>query len=194
MQWPVYIALNRLKLNLGQKRLSDLWINFLSFKTGYYSFVFFLIQIASFDRCPTQFGDFLFTFCFCMWKFLTIVIERIGMRFERIGRRWKLLTLRVRIDLALKKVIKGKWKIPLGNMHYWCTILGKFFTYVTKTRANLSTYSRKLGNYNGTIIFEIDIIRNSSPLNLKFTFFATVKTKITLPFCLTHSTLSSPSE
>ena len=55
-----------------------------------------------------------------------------------------------------------------------------FFTYVTKTRANLSTYSRKPGNYNGTIIFEIDIMKKSFPLNLKFTFFATVKTKKTL--------------
>ena len=31
------------------------------------------------------------------------------------------------------------------------------FSHVTKTRANLTTYSRKLENYNGTIIFEIDI-------------------------------------
>ena len=46
--------------------------------------------------------------------------------------------------------------------------------------------SRKLKDYNGTIIFEIDIMKNSSPINLKFTFFATVKTKITLLFCWTH--------
>ena len=46
-------------------------------------------------------------------------------------------------------------------------------------------YSRKPGNYNGTIIFEIHIIKKSSPLNLKFTFFATVKTKITLLFSAT---------
>ena len=39
----------------------------------------------------------------------------------------------------------------------------KCFTYVTKTIANLTTYSRKPGNYNGTIIFEIDIMKNSSP-------------------------------
>ena len=49
-------------------------------------------------------------------------------------------------------------------------ILGKFFTYVTKTRANLSTHSRKPGNYNDTIIFEIDIMKKSSPINLEFTF------------------------
>ena len=58
----------------------------------------------------------------------------------------------------------------------------KCFTYVTKTCANLTTYNRKPENYNSTIIFEIDIMKNSSPLNLKFTFFATVKTKIILRF------------
>ena len=42
----------------------------------------------------------------------------------------------------------------------------KFFTYVTKTCANLTTYSRKPENYNGTIIFEIDIMKKSSPINL----------------------------
>ena len=43
---------------------------------------------------------------------------------------------------------------------------GKCSTYVAKTRANLTTYSRKPENYNGTIIFEIDIMKNSSPINL----------------------------
>ena len=47
----------------------------------------------------------------------------------------------------------------------------KCFTCVTKTIANLTTYSRKPGDYSGTIIFEIDIMKNSSPLNLKFPFF-----------------------
>ena len=70
----------------------------------------------------------------------------------------------------------------------------KCFTCVTKTIANLTTYSRKPGDYNGTIIFEIDIMKNSSPFNLEVTFFATVKTKITLLFCWTHSTLSSASK
>ena len=68
-----------------------------------------------------------------------------------------------------------------GHAHCKC------FTYVTKSIANFTTYSRKPEDYN----FEIDIMKNSSPLNLKFTFFATVKTKITLRFCWTHSTLSS---
>ena len=72
--------------------------------------------------------------------------------------------------------------------------LCKYFMYVAKTCANLTKYSRKPENYNGTIIFEIDIIKKSCPLNLKFTFFATVKTKITLLFCWTHSTLSPASK
>ena len=55
--------------------------------------------------------------------------------------------------------------------------ISKCFTYVTKTIANSTTYSRKPGDYNGTIIFEFDIMKNSSPLNLKFIFFATLKTK-----------------
>ena len=53
----------------------------------------------------------------------------------------------------------------------------KCFTWYTKTFANLTTYSRKPGNYNGTIIFENDIMKNSSPLNLKFTLFAMSKPK-----------------
>ena len=64
---------------------------------------------------------------------------------------------------------------------------GKYFTYVTKTIANLTTFSKKPRNYNGTIVFEIDIMKNSSPLNLKFTFFAIVKSKVILLFCWTHS-------
>ena len=45
--------------------------------------------------------------------------------------------------------------------------IGKFFTYVTKTCANLTTYSRKLENYNGTIIFEIDIMKKLVPNQFK---------------------------
>ena len=131
-------------------------MNLLIFKTR--EFAFYSIQIASFDLLSS--GNLLYTFCLLVWKL--IVIERIGMRFERIGKRWKLLTFRVRIDLALKKVIKWECKVPLGNMHYWCTILRRFFT---KTRANLSTYSRKLGNYNGTIIFQVATIKKFFPIN-----------------------------
>ena len=52
---------------------------------------------------------------------------------------------------------------------------GKCFTHVTKTCANLTitTYSRKPENYNGTIIFEIDIMKNSSPIDF-FTNFCVV--------------------
>ena len=64
-----------------------------------------------------------------------------------------------------------------------------FFTYVTKTCSNLSTYSRKPGNYNGTIIFDIDIMEKSSPINLKF-IFATVKTKMALLFWCSQLMLS----
>ena len=40
----------------------------------------------------------------------------------------------------------------------------KFFTYVTKTCLNITTYSRKPGKYNGTIIFEIGIKKKSYPI------------------------------
>ena len=70
----------------------------------------------------------------------------------------------------------------------------KRFTNVAKTIANSATYCRKPGDCNDTIIFEIGIMKNSSRLNSKFTFLATVKTKIKLLYCWTHSTLSSASE
>ena len=35
----------------------------------------------------------------------------------------------------------------------------KCLTYVAKTIANLTTHSRKPGDYNGTIIFEVDIMK-----------------------------------
>ena len=86
----------------------------------------------------------------------------------------------------------GRLRPPNYNQHpqIFRHSYGKFFTYVTKTRPNLRTYSRKPGNYNDTIIFEIGIMKKSSPLNLKFTFFATVKTKITLLLSVTHFILS----
>ena len=84
----------------------------------------------------------------------------------------------------------GKFEFKSYLSYFSC----KCFTYVAKTIANSTTYSRNPGDYNGNIIFEFDIMKNSSPLNLKFTFFATVKTKITLLFCWTHNTLSSASK
>ena len=47
----------------------------------------------------------------------------------------------------------------------WSCSFSKCFTYVFKTLAHLSTYSRKPGNYNGAISFEIDIMKKSSPIN-----------------------------
>ena len=81
--------------------------------------------------------------------------------------------------LCVRSKIRWAWDqrnkmIMLTKMHY---NTGKCFTCFTKTFANLTTYSRKPGNYNGTIIFEIDIMKNSSPLNLKFTLFAMSKPK-----------------
>ena len=52
------------------------------------------------------------------------------------------------------------------NSNFWLAPLCKRLTYVAKTRANLTTYSRKPENYNGTIIFEIDTMNNLSPINL----------------------------
>ena len=52
-----------------------------------------------------------------------------------------------------------------------------FFTYVTKTGLNLTTYTKKPGNNNGTIIFEIDIMKKSYPVNLKFTSLPLSKPK-----------------
>ena len=76
-----------------------------------------------------------------------------------------------------------KMWIPFYKIYFKISIKGrrghrnKCFTCFTKTFANLTTYSRKPGDYNGTIIFEIDIMKNSSPLNLKFTLFAMSKPK-----------------
>ena len=44
-------------------------------------------------------------------------------------------------------------------------IKGKFFRYVTKTHVNLNPISGKPENYNGTIIFVIDIMKKFSPIN-----------------------------
>ena len=54
---------------------------------------------------------------------------------------------------------------------------GKCFLYTTKTRPNLATYTRKPGNNNGTIVFEIDIMKKSYPVNLNFTSLPLSKPK-----------------
>ena len=53
----------------------------------------------------------------------------------------------------------------------------KFFTYVTKIHPHLSKYSKKAGNCNGAIVFEIDIMKKSYPVNSKFTSLPLSKPK-----------------
>ena len=73
-----------------------------------------------------------------------------------------------------------KWKIKSKKVIPSKIGPGKFFTYVTKTRPNLPIYSRKPENYNGTIIFKIDIIKNSSPLILRLPLNANQITLISI--------------
>ena len=69
-------------------------------------------------------------------------------------------------------------------------VSGKCFTYVTKTCAHLSTCSRKPGNYNGTIIFVIDIIK-LLPTQFKIHIFCHCQTQNNNSLqCHTHSVLS----
>ena len=63
-------------------------------------------------------------------------------------------------------LISGGFVIPVKILLLHKHSVSKCFTYLTKTRANSTTYSRKPGNFNGTISFEIDIMKNSSPINL----------------------------
>ena len=111
-----------------------------------------------------------------------------------------LMIVKTKCQFTKTEITNQKWK--KRNMkndkpayyyykHNCSSFLGsssrKFLTYVTKTRPNLAKYCRKLGNYNGTIIFEIDIMK-SSPINLKFTFLP--KTKIALLFWCSQLMLS----
>ena len=51
----------------------------------------------------------------------------------------------------------------------------------------VQTYPHMVENHGITyLIFDIDIMKKSFPLNLKFTFFATVKTKIPILFSVTQ--------
>ena len=73
------------------------------------------------------------------------------------------------VALILCQLQHQRYQVGLGVAMCTHSILWhccKCFTYVTKTHANLTTYSRKPENYNGTIIFEIDIMKNLSPINL----------------------------
>ena len=60
--------------------------------------------------------------------------------------------------------------LKIENLYWklvWSTIC-KCFSHVTKTCPNFTTYTRKPGNNNGTFIFDIDTIKKSYPVNLKF--------------------------
>ena len=57
-------------------------------------------------------------------------------------------------EITKKKNIRSVRKVVFHSTFDKC------FRYVTKTIANLTTYSRKPGDYNGTVIFEIDIMKN----------------------------------
>ena len=84
----------------------------------------------------------------------------------------KFLSNDTKVIIALKDVITEEFKKTDEKLDHIRRVLlfghssSKCFTYVTKTCANLTTYSRKLENYNGTITFEIDIMKNSSPIDL----------------------------
>ena len=75
--------------------------------------------------------------------------------------------------VLLQNLVRFSEECAPSKIKFWSNFIdlyyrgtGKFFTYVTKIIANLATYSSKLKNYNGIIIFEIDIMKNSSPINL----------------------------
>ena len=68
--------------------------------------------------------------------------------------------------ISLKKDTSLKFSFEKTSTNFLWMIPYKCFTCVTKTIANLATYSRKPENYNGTIIFEFDIMKNSSPIKL----------------------------
>ena len=73
----------------------------------------------------------------------------------------KILQMKLQLFAKFMKSYKN-FRIFYIGFKYW----SKFFTYVTKICANLTTYCRKPENYNGTIIFEIDIMKNLSLINL----------------------------
>ena len=77
-------------------------------------------------------------------------------------------------ELAFYSINIPNSNTPPHMDHLLCS-LSKRFTNVVKTIANSTTYCRKPGDCNGTNIFEINIMKNSSPLNLKFTIFAMSK-------------------
>ena len=65
---------------------------------------------------------------------------------------------------SIPKYINGNTKMQCGFRYGLPK--SKYFTCVTKAIANWASYRRKAENFNGTIIFEFDIMKNSSPINL----------------------------
>ena len=59
-------------------------------------------------------------------------------------------------------IIKFSWTCGRLKIAWDLTRVNVLPKYVAKTCAHLSTYSRKSGNYNDTIIFEIDIMKKST--------------------------------
>ena len=97
---------------------------------------------------------------------------RENLRGLRENLKHKIWTLEViGITIGNDQVHKNELEVKTKNGYKVIAPIGKFFTYVTKTPANLTTYSKKPRNYNGTIIFEIDAMKNSSLLSLKFIYF-----------------------
>ena len=97
---------------------------------------------------------------------LSILYKHVFFTYTRVHNVWS----------GSKSVVTlGLIKILIKQNQTLCTQV-----YVTKTRANLSTYSRKPGNSHGTIIFEIDIMKKSYPIFVKLDFF----TNVLVCFCL----------
>ena len=115
-----------------------------------------------------------------------IVTNAIGKTLPEISSSVRDLALRARdgklqlnefqviLNFALLNEVKA---IALSSGEILCAIYCKRFMNVVKTIANSTIYCRKPGDCNGTIIFEIDVMKNSSQLNLKFTIFAMSKPK-----------------
>ena len=94
----------------------------------------------------------------CEWidvKNILIEMNNEGVKPDRLTLLYifqGLSNFNIQANLPIALAILAEFKIL--NIQ---PCLGKFFTYVTKTRPNLPTYSfKKNRNYNGTVIFEID--------------------------------------
>ena len=104
----------------------------------------------------------------CEWidvKNILIEMNSEGVKPDRLTLLYifqGLSNFNIQANLPIALAILAEFKIL--NIQ---PCLGKFFTYVTKTRPNLPTCSfKKKRNYNGTVIFEIDNYHEKSyPIN-----------------------------